>query len=409
MGLSVERAEAALHALPGMGELLPALDGLPPCYLVGGAVRDLLLGATTVDLDVAVEGDAEAVALHLAERLGGSVRAHGRFGTATVHAGALRVDLAGTRTETYAAPGALPEVAPAPLADDLRRRDFTVNAMAMSLMHDDLGALHDPHGGRADLDGRLIRVLHAESFADDPTRILRSIRYAVRLGFALEPETESRLRAAVADGALATVSGPRIRDELLDMLGEDGAPDSVELARALGVGTALHPTLDLDPARLASAKLAVAETSADPVLTALAALCAGATQDLEPWLDRLGLTRDARDAVLRAASRAPALTRELRAELRPSAVYELLSPEPPETLALALALGAPAEPVMAFASSLRDVRLEITGADLLAAGVPESPALGTALERTLALKLDGEVAGPADELATALRIAKEIA
>lgn len=401
----MERAAVALRALPGIEELLPALGGLPPCYLVGGAVRDLLLGSATVDLDVAVEGDAEAVALRLAERLGGSVRAHGRFGTATVRAESLSVDLAGTRTETYAAPGALPDVAPASLAEDLRRRDFTVNAMAMSLTPAELGTLHDPHGGRADLEDRRIRVLHAKSFIDDPTRVLRAVRYAVRLGFALERDTELWLRAAVAGGTLTTVSGPRIRDELLDMLAEPDAPDSIEMARELGLGEALQAGLDLDPNLVASAKLGALETSANPVHTALAALCSGSPRDVEPWLDRLGLTADARDAVVRAARRAPALAQDLRHDLQPSAVYALLSPEPPEALALALAFGAPAKPVVAFTSSLRGMRLEITGTDLLAAGLPESPAIGEALEQTLSLKLDGEIAGREAELQAALRIA----
>lgn len=402
----MERAEVALRALPGIEQLLPALEGLKPCFLVGGAVRDLLLGATTVDLDVAVEGDAEAVALHLAERLGGEVRAHGRFGTATVRAPGLQVDLATARRETYAEPGALPEVEPATLDEDLRRRDFTINAMAMSLAPDELGAVHDPHGGREDLEARVVRVLHETSFIDDPTRLLRAVRYATRFGFAFEPDTERLAREATAAGALGTVSGPRIRDELIDLLGEQGAPESVELLRTLGLGDALHPALEVDPDRVASAKLAAFEIAAEPAHAALAALCLGSPDDLEPWIDRLGLPAGARDAVLRAARRSPALADELRGDLRPSELHALLAPEPPETLALALALGAPAEPVLDFVSRLRGIRLEISGADLLDAGVPESPALGEALERTLACKLDGEVGGREDELRLALDIAR---
>ena len=130
-----------------MDRLLPALGGLPPTYLVGGAVRDLLRGADAVDLDLAVEGDARSVARTLADRLGGTVREHERFGTATVRAPDLVFDLAATRTESYDEPGALPRVAAATLADDLRRRDFTINAMAVALLGDDLGHLYDPYGG----------------------------------------------------------------------------------------------------------------------------------------------------------------------------------------------------------------------------------------------------------------------
>ena len=171
-----------IRRLPGMERLLPALEGLPPTYLVGGAVRDLLRGADAVDLDLAVEGDARSVARTLADRLGGTAREHERFGTATVRAPDLVFDLATTRTETYDEPGALPRVAAATLGEDLRRRDFTVNAMAVALAGDDLGHLYDPHGGAADLEAGLVRILHPGSFLDDPTRLLRAVRYETRLG-----------------------------------------------------------------------------------------------------------------------------------------------------------------------------------------------------------------------------------
>src|SRR3982750_2045550 len=150
-----------------MERLLPALEGLPPAFLVGGAVRDLLLGRSTVDLDVAIEGDARAVARELARRLGGEAVEHERFGTATVRAEDLVVDLATTRRETYSEPGALPDVEPAGLAEDLGRRDFTINAMSLGLSGADVGVLHDPHRGQSDLDAGIIRVLHGRSFIDD--------------------------------------------------------------------------------------------------------------------------------------------------------------------------------------------------------------------------------------------------
>lgn len=414
-----------LRALRGMDLILPALEGGAACYLVGGAVRDLLLGRKPVDLDVAVEGDAEAVAERLAEALGGEVVVHERFGTATVVAGGIdAVNLAQTRRESYAEPGALPDVEPAGLVEDLGRRDFTINAMAAALDIRLDGVLSDPHGGRGDLRDGLVRVLHRNSFSDDPTRLLRAVRYAARLGFALEADTERWARAAVAGSALKTVSGSRIRDELIDLLAEDEAPRAVGLLRDLDIDRALHPDLRADPELVASAKLGAAEIGAEPALAALAALATerlgaqnGAGADsgvqrfaddrdgLAAWIDRLGLAAGRRDAVLRAAWRAPELTEELRGELRPSQLRRLLDGEPREALALALALGAPAEPVLDFVSRLSIVRLEITGADLLAAGLPESPALGRALDETLARKLDGEVRGRDDELRVALGFA----
>jgi tRNA nucleotidyltransferase (CCA-adding enzyme) len=385
-----------VRALPGMDRLLPALDGLPPAYLVGGAVRDLLRGASAVDLDLAVEGDAASAAAGLAARLGGEAVVHDRFGTATARAGDLVVDLAQTRRETYEGPGALPSVEPAGLAEDLGRRDFTVNAMAVGLSGDDLGQLHDPHGGRRDLESRTVRVLHPASFVDDPTRLLRAVRYEVRLGFRMDAETEGLARDAAASGALGTVSGARVRDELLDLLAEPEAAAGVARLRELGL-------YEADPELMAKARLAGGEVGADPVLVALAVLARDAPPE---WVEGLDLDRHARDAVERAARGAAGLAEALALDQPPSRLHLLLRDEPPEALALALALGAPPEPVRRFVRDLRDVRLEITGDDLIAAGVPESPALGQALEETLRRKLDGEVSGRDDELRVALEVAR---
>jgi tRNA nucleotidyltransferase (CCA-adding enzyme) len=399
-----------LLALPGMDALLPALDESGEhFYLVGGAVRDLLRGDSTVDLDVAVEGDAVREAGALAERLGGTALPHERFGTATVRAQRLVLDLASTRRETYPQPGALPVVEPAPLLEDLRRRDFTVNAMALGLSGDDVGRLHDPADGRVDLDAGLIRILHPRSFLDDPTRLLRAVRYESRLNFALEDDTDQRAREAVAAGALVTVSGARIRAELMDLLCEHDAPRSVERLAQLGIDRALHPAMVADAELVANAKLGAMETGANPALAALAALCAPAESaaGIEAWVGSLGLTGAERDAVLRASTRAPSLARELRGQLRASELRELLEGEPAEVLALALALGAPADPVLRYLGDLRSAGLEISGDDLIAEGIPQSPAVGRALKETLGRKLDGEISGREEELRVALAIARE--
>jgi tRNA nucleotidyltransferase (CCA-adding enzyme) len=397
---------ARVRDIPGMDRLLPALDGLDPAFLVGGAVRDLLLGRPTVDLDVAVEGDARAVARELASRLGGEAKEHERFGTATVTADDLSVDLATTRRETYDEPGALPDVHPAGLTEDLGRRDFTINAMALDLNGGDVGALEDPNDGRADLDAGLIRVLHGASFVDDPTRLLRALRYEARFGFRMDEQTERLAREAAAGAGLATVSGARVRDELLDLLSEDEAPSAVARMHELGLDRALDPSIEADPELVASALLACAETGAERGLAGLAALVSGAPEALADWVEELHLGRQQADAVLRAAAKGPQLASTLRNELAPSAVHAVLSCEPPEALALALARGAPGDPVLRYLADLRGVRLEITGHDLVAAGVPESPELGRALEETLRRKLDGEVSGREQELELALALAR---
>lgn len=391
-----------------MERLLAELAGLPPTYLVGGAVRDLLLGSEALDLDLAVEGDARAVARELARRLGGDVVQHDRFGTATVRAGDLTVDLATTRRERYPRPGALPEVEPASLAEDLRRRDFTINAMAVALRGDELGHLHDPFGGLEDLRRGLIRVLHDQSFIDDPTRLLRALRYESRLGFALEPETERLAREAAARSVLRLVSGPRVRDELLPLLEEiELIPRALRRMRELGLDRSLHPALTADPQLAADAALAADVVGASRRLSALAALLARDPEAAREWLEELGLRAPEREAVQRAARHGRQLATLLGiGELRPSQVYELLAPEPPEALAVALALGAPQRPIVDFVERLRPVRLEIGGEDLRAAGIPESPAIGAALREVLRRKLDGEISGREDELRLALEVAR---
>ncbi|HVG75428.1 MAG TPA: hypothetical protein VM824_08610, partial [Thermoleophilaceae bacterium] len=351
---------------------------------------------------------ARSAARTLADRVGGSAREYERFGTADVNVGGQTLHLVSTREESYDAPGELPRVALASLSEDLRRRDFTVNAMAIGLTGDDLGHLYDPHGGLGDLDAKAIRVMHDRSFLDDPTRLLRAVRYATRLGFALEPETERLAREAVAGDALATVSGARIRDELMDLLRETDAPGGIELLRDLEIHTALHPELDPDPDLVASAALGATAIGADRAVSALAALVENAPEKLDLWLADLNLLAEERDAASRAARVADRIAQALRErEHTPSELRALLAREPAEALALALALHAPSEPILRWVTDLRDVGLEISGDDLLAAGVPEGPAVGRALEETLRRKLDGLVSGREDELETALQVARE--
>jgi tRNA nucleotidyltransferase (CCA-adding enzyme) len=418
MAVTVTGLRERVRRLHGLEELLPALVGLPRSYLVGGAVRDMLRGARPADLDIAVEGHAPSAARAAGARLDREVREHGRFGTAIMR-GEPDVNFAMTRRETYSAPGALPVVQEAPLSEDLARRDFGVNAMAIGLTGDDLGHLYDPHGGVSDLEAGAVRVLHDQSFVDDPTRLLRALRYEARLGFAMEPDTERLALAAIEGGALGTVSGVRVGDQLVGraeprpgarrgLLAEQRVARAVARMHGLGLDRALHPCLEADPELVASAALGAQTIGSDRALAALAALCSVAPQELDLWLADLGLPAPQRDAVARAARVGPRLATELRVRAHaPSELAALLRGEPPEALALALALQAPPADVLRWVGELREVRLEITGDDLTAAGVPEGPALGRALDETLARKLDGLVDGRDEELEHALRLAEE--
>lgn len=229
-------------------------------WLVGGAVRDLLLGRDSLDVDVALEGGAsaaDATVAALSAMDGWRCRSrHAAFGTATLEApDGTRVDLAVTREETYARPGALPAVAPgAPIARDLWRRDFTIHAMALRLEGGvRVEGLLDPFGGQEDLALRRIRLLHEDSLSDDPTRAIRAARYAARLGFALDDGFEHAMRRAVRAGAFATISGDRLRRALEEVLEEENRCVAVALLESLSVPSAVLDGWSLAGARLSAA------------------------------------------------------------------------------------------------------------------------------------------------------------
>ncbi|HWV84283.1 MAG TPA: hypothetical protein VNZ62_02455 [Capillimicrobium sp.] len=377
--------------VPGLRALLALAERRPePLWLVGGAVRDALLEREPRDLDVVVEGDALAVA----HALGEVVAEHERFGTAEVRVDEAKVNLAAARTETYPRPGALPEVRlGATIEEDLRRRDFTINAIAVSLT--DGREVAFP-GAREDVARRWLRVLHDASFVDDPTRIYRMVRYARRLGLEIEPDTARLARAAVEGGALYTLTRDRIAAELRVMLAEPDPAGTIAAAHEW-VGRAA-PAVDPEVARAA---LALLDGEGRPEIVLVASGCLGderaAARDIQ-WFDE---SRPARRRA-REAARAPELAAALKAAERPSQIAEAAAGRPVEAVALAGALGAD-EPARRWLRELRHVRLEIDGRDVMAAGVPQGPQVRAALRRALAARLDGTIApGREAELAAAL-------
>ncbi|HEV7885443.1 MAG TPA: hypothetical protein VGO81_17855, partial [Solirubrobacteraceae bacterium] len=357
---------ARVGRLPCGRRLLDAAAGHDGVHLVGGAVRDLLLGREPRELDVVVEGDVAA----LARRLGAGATVHERFGTATVQSDGCRFDLAAARAETYARPGALPDVRAAGVDADLRRRDVTVNALALDLGSGELRAVEH---ARDDLAAGRLRVLHDASFTDDPTRLWRIARYAARLGFVLEQHTAELAAAAVAAGALETVSGDRIGNELRLALMEPDPLAALAAAAALGLAPWLAP--DRDRAAAALALLPPGEGRAD-LLALAASLAPRPEPEPEPepetgagdaLLARLGFTAAER-AVLRACARASDLAAAMvDAGTRASALARVLRGVSVEAVALAGAHGA-SGPARRWLDELRHVTLQIGGDDLLAAG-----------------------------------------
>ena len=209
-----------------------------PIYLVGGAVRDLLMDEPVADLDMTVESDASTVAHALAAKLSGRVVARSQFGTFKVEMAGESVDVVTSRRETYRRPGALPTVSPSSIDDDLRRRDFTINAMALRLAPEPVVIL-DPCQGQDDIRSRTIRVLHDGSFRDDATRMFRAVRYKQRLTFRLSHDTEALLTSNVS--YLDTISGDRLRREMSAIFKEEKAPAILASCCSLGPACGLVP------------------------------------------------------------------------------------------------------------------------------------------------------------------------
>ena len=392
-------------ALAAARPLLARLGGADGVYLVGGAVRDLLLGSEPLDLDLVVDGELEPVAA----LLGTPERVHDRFETRTVSLEGFSYDLARSRRESYAHPGALPTVEPAGIAEDLSRRDFSDNALALGLSGSSRGRLLQAPHGREDVEARRLRVLHDQSFFDDPTRLLRLARYAGRLGFAIEEHTHALARAAVTAGALDTVSGPRVGTEVR-LLAQQGDPvQGFRVLGELGIDEAIAPGFgirDEDRAGLARRALALLPADGAPADLVLAVAMldvpAAAATGL---LDRLAFPAGRRDRILAAASRAPELTHRLGAAEQPSEIAAAIGAGPPELVALAGALGAEAA-ARRWLEDLRHVRLDIDGDDLLGAGVEPGPAVGAGLAAAHAAMLDGHADGREAQLAAALQGAR---
>ncbi|MEX0816086.1 MAG: CBS domain-containing protein [Gaiellales bacterium] len=416
-------ADGAEGTAPNLTDKLDALSDLQPVfeavqaigerfegvYLVGGAVRDVLMGEPNFDVDIAVEGDGIAFGQALARALGGRAVPHEKFGTAIVKYPGGRVDVASTRTEFYDYPAALPTVEQASIRQDLYRRDFTVNAMAVSLKGDDFGRLVDYFGGYRDLEHGVVRVLHNLSFIDDPTRIFRAIRYENRYGFRMDAHTAALARACVEMDLVGELSSARLRDELQALLSEERVGDAVLRMAELGIDRAVHPHLAAD-----DEAVRLIETldelrtryapEAPPWRFRLAALSRRLPPDeLYEWFDRLKLRRRDADLIADAVAVAPRL-RELAAGTEePAALRALTEPHDPDGALLALA-GAD-EPGAArlrrYFEELRGVRLEISGGDLAELGIAESPRVGAILEELLRRKLNGKLDGRAAEIEAA--------
>ena len=380
-------------------------------YLVGGVVRDLLLGRANLDLDLVVDGNAVDLAQQAANITQGKLTVHRRFGTARLRWGKWSIDFAGARSETYDRPGALPRVKAGSLTDDLFRRDFTINAMAVRLNPGRYGDLIDVHHGREDLERKLVRILHDGSFTDDATRIWRALRYQQRLDFDLEADTRRLLARDVA--MLDTISGDRIRHELELVLREAQPEKALRRAQELGVLSKLHPALKADERLSATFQRARMLTSPGTQLPSIyLALLAyqltdGEAEDFVSFLRLPGRLAQ----VLRDGQRLkPALDSVADDSLSPSRVYAALQGYSPAALLAGVVVAD--SPVVRrniglFLDRFRYVRPALTGDDLKELGVAPGPGIGELLERLRAARLDGSVTTRQEERELVMRWLRE--
>ncbi len=390
-------------------------------YIVGGFVRDLLLGRPNQDIDLVVEGDAIALAKKLARQLGGRVRAHARFGTAKWILNGESLDFVTARTEFYEHPTALPQVERSSIKQDLHRRDFTINTLAIRLDRDRYGELLDFYGGEQDLRDGVIRVLHSLSFVEDPTRILRAIRLEQRLGFRIEPRTQELIDHAA--GLLARVSGERIRHELFLLLQEPEPEAGLLRMEALDVLRHIHPGLRCDGwvqrkfRTLREVLPQWKEELSSPIREELprlylAILCYRLLRpEVETLSERLSLPRDdARlldEVVILRDSLAPLQTRSMR----PSEVYHLLSPYSPLTILVtwvATDSSGVRDHLERYQRIYRHVTPALNGNDLRAMGLPPGPLFRHILDALRDARLDGEISSEEEERALVPRLAARL-
>ncbi len=385
-----------------------------PAYVAGGIVRDILLGRRNLDIDVVVEGDAIELAQEIALGFKAQVKRYGQFGTATLElTQGMRVDFAGARQERYSHPGALPVVREGARKDDLFRRDFTINAMAVRINKNHFGELIDEFGGLSDLKNGLIRVLHDQSFEDDPTRILRAVRFEQRFCFSIERKTLGLLRQAVEGKVMNTVKPPRYFVEFKKMLCE---PDPLRCLRRLDHLKALRvivPLKTIDWNLLAGiqrrvmsvrGKAACVQPQSRWLIYLMALTGNSGPRTLSAILKKFPFKSVEKESIMQARDARDLIERLSAGDLPRSHVYKILRPLNPETvfyLCLRASCGCAAKRIRRYLENDICVKLEMGGEDLKRLGLSSGRRMGEILEELLSLKLDGGIRGKQGELQAA--------
>ena len=403
-------------------------------YVVGGFVRDLFLDEKNYDVDLVVEGDPEEFGRVLSKALGGKLIFHRRFGTGTVFlpgssSGAEEfkighVDFVGARREYYTHPAALPRVELSSLRDDLYRRDFTINTMAVKLNRIGFGELIDFFGGRKDLKAGEIRILHERSFVDDPTRIFRAVRLEQRLGFRIENRTEELIRAAVKRNLFQRVGYARIREEIIPILSEQKPEKAIARMNSLHELHFIHRRLRFSK-RVHKLILAVEsvlnwfeksfpQRGLSRWIVYFCALTDSLSrEEVEQICRRFAFSRRDKKIILEGKRKAPEALRVInrRGKVSSARVYQLLKPLAGEAILYLLARArrpGGRDRIISFLTHGGKIRLEINGNDLRALGISPGPNFKRILNQVLEARIEGKVRTKKEQLELARKIASRL-
>ncbi|MDK2895948.1 MAG: hypothetical protein PWP04_68 [Candidatus Atribacteria bacterium] len=378
-------------------------------YLVGGVVRDIILGYPNLDLDLVVEGEAIEFARFLADQLKGKLITYPPFGTAVLFLPGRRIDFASARREFYPAPGATPWVEYSNLRRDLFRRDFTINAMAISIHPDNWGELFDFFGGLKDLENKLIRVLHPLSFVDDPARAIRAIRFEQKYHFQIEPFTMSLLQQTVQAKLLNQIKPDRLKEELTLILRLPGFYRYLERLSQLGMFPFLLPGCkwETDYLRIYQNLEKIydkfQQQELDPFLLKLSPLLADLANYYLPKLEqRLHLSKTEVAKIRKFRERKEEFEREIeRPNLNPSEIYLLCQDIPKEFLFFYLAFYYPDrvgyQRIAQYINHWSTVKPYLNGKYLKEKGIPEGPIYAKILREIKLARLDGKVTNQEEE------------
>lgn len=416
--------EKIYYLLARSGEL--AFDNGFTVYAVGGFVRDILLYRPNLDLDLVVEGNGIEFAKILARDLGGRVRSHRKFQTAVVILeDGQRVDVATARLEYYEHPAALPTVELSSIKMDLFRRDFTINALAIELTPKRFGRLVDFFGGQKDIKERVIRVLHSLSFVEDPTRILRAIRFEQRYSFRIGKQTERLIKNALKLEMFEKLSGNRILHELKLIMQEKSPLTCLERIQDFEILTAIHPVLELNNGKrkiMASLEQILSwyellYTTPHPeewIVYFLGLTTGHDSAEISSLAKRLGLSLKLENHFLELHQEIQRTRERLyfwnKNSKQLSKLYFILNPLPVEGILYIMAFSRNEEirkHISLYLSQLKDETIDIGGRDLKKMGLRPGPVYGEIFRKILAAKLDGQAQDHASQLALARQLAAE--